>query len=360
MKILIIRLSSIGDCVLASPVAEALRDRYPDAHITWAVQSKSVQVVRNLPGIDDTLLWDDKKNRWRSLARALWRTRRARFDVTLDLQGLDKAGLFALASGAERRVTGQGARRIAHWSSNEHVQEGEKTHARQFYLRRASHLDIAPDAVERFFPKVPVTAQHRRFADEFLATGGFSPEHKIIGLNLGAAHAVKRWPAERFAQLANELLATDPAMRIVIFGAPDDAPLLEKFEAELARCASTNKAVPSGGAWRGRLMVAVGRLDLMQLAAATERLSAFVTADTGPMHIAAAVGAPMVALFGPTDMERTGPVHKPGAAPIRVIDGRKITGLPRAPMEAIEVAAVVREVQELTGKIRAVRLARVS
>lgn len=360
MKILIVRLSSIGDCVLASPVVEALRERYPDAHLTWAVQAKSVAVVRGLPGLDETLLWDDRKHTYRSLAHSLWRTWRAHYDVTLDLQGLDKAGLFALASRARRRVSGEGARRIAHWSSNEHVREGEKTHARLFYLHRASPLDIAPDAAERFFPRVPVTAMHRRFADEFLAQAGFGFEHKIIGLNLGAAHAIKRWPAERFAHLANGLLASDPAARIVVFGAPDDAPLLERFEAELARVQPGNKTVPLGSAWRGRLSIAVGRVDLLQLAAMAERSSAFVTADTGPMHIAAAVGAPMVALFGPTDVARTSPVQKPGTGPIRILDARQILGASRAPMEAIEVATVLREVQELTGKIRAVRLAQVS
>jgi len=359
MKILIIRLSSIGDCVLASPVVEALRERYPQAHLTWAVQSKSVAVVRGMPGLDETLLWDDRKEPYRSLAQTMWQTRRARFDITLDLQGLDKAGLIALASRARRRISGQGARRIAYWSSNEHVEEGETIHARRFYLRRAAPLEIAPDAAERFYPRVPVTATHRRFAEEFLAQAGFGPNHKIVGLNLGAAHAVKRWPAERFAHLADEILASDAATRVVVFGAPDDAPLLERFESELARSRHGQKTLPPGSAWRGRLSTAVGRVDLLQLAAIAERSSAFVTADTGPMHIAAAVGAPMVALFGPTDVARTGPVHKPGAAPIRVLDARAMTGQSRAPMEAIEVAAVLREVQQLTGQVRAARLASV-
>ncbi|HEX8552434.1 MAG TPA: glycosyltransferase family 9 protein [Abditibacteriaceae bacterium] len=353
MKILIIRLSSIGDCVLASPVLEALRERYPEAHLTWAVQSKSVSVVRGLPGLDETLLWDDRRRRWRSLARALWNTRRARFDVALDLQGLDKAGLFAIASAAKRRVTGEGARRIAHWSGNEHVEEGEKTHARLFYLRRAAGLDIAPDAAERFFPRVPITALHRRFADEFLTHAGFTPDHRIIGLNLGAAHAVKRWAPERFARLANTLLTDDERARIVVFGAPADAPILEKFEIELASLQS--KSVASGNAWSGRVLTAVGRVDLMQLAAIAERSSAFITADTGPMHVVAAVGAPMVALFGPTDVAQTGPVWKPGAAPIRVVNGREIGEIPKAPMDIIKVQHVLDEVNALEGDVAAWR-----
>jgi heptosyltransferase-1 len=299
---------------LASPVVEALRERYPAAHLTWAVQAKSLPVVSGLPGLSDTLVWDDRVNRYPALLRALWRTWRSHFDVTLDLQGLDKAGLFALASRANRRISGAGARNIAHWSSNELVPENGVVHARLFYLRRAMPLDIAPDAAERFFPRVPVTAAHRRFADEFLTKAGFGQADRIVGLNLGAAHAFKRWPAERFAQLANQLLAQDERTRVVIFGAAADMPLLSSFEAELARCQSARgDGCPPGTAWRGRILPAVGRVDLMQLAAIAERCSAFVTADTGPMHIVAAVGAPMVALFGPTDTARTGPVHKPGS-----------------------------------------------
>ena len=349
MKILIIRLSSIGDCVLASPVVEALREAYPSAHLSWAVQAKSVSVVRGLPGLNETLLWEDRR-RYSSLAKVLWRTWRTRFDVTLDLQGLDKAGLFSLAGRAQRRVSGDGARKIAHWSSNERVEENEPLHAREFYLRRAAPLGIAADAATRFYPRIPIVSGHRRFADEFLSQAGFLPSHRIIGLNLGAAHAFKRWPAKNFALLANELLNEDANTRVVVFGAPSDAPLLERFELELARCHRQGDASRPGSAWPGRMLIAVGRVDLMQLAAIAEKCSAFVTADTGPMHIVAAVGAPMLALFGPTDIARTGPVHKPGSAPIRVLDARSLFGATQTSMELLTVDIVSREVRELVAE----------
>ena len=353
MKILIVRLSSIGDCVLASPVVEAILDRYPTAHITWAVQPKSLPVVRGLPGLAETLLWDDRHRRWPSLAQALLRTWRERFDVVLDLQGLDKAGLFAIASRAKRRMSGTRARNIAHWGSNERVPEPEIIHARLVNLRRAAPLGLAPDAEERFFPRVPVTAAHRRLADEFLSQAGFLPSHRLIGINLGAAHAYKRWPPTRFAQLTNELLADDNNARVVVFGAALDKPLLEEFEAELAR----HQAARPGLAWAGRVQVAVGRVDLLQLAAIAERCAAFVTADTGPMHIAAAVGAPVAALFGPTDSHHTGPVHNPGQAPIRVLDARCLTGIWPAPMDALTVDNVLAEVRDLIAEVEAFRAA---
>lgn len=359
MKILIVRLSSIGDCVLASPVVEALRERYPDAEISWAVQTKSVSAVRGLPNLDETLLWNDRKTRIPSLVKTLWKVRRSHFDITLDLQGLDKAGLFLWASGSPRRVSGSSARRISTWSGNEMVDEPAQTiHAREFYLRRASQLDIAPDSLSRFFPRVPITSLHRRFANEFLAHAGFTEEHRVFGLNLGAAHAVKQWPSARFAMLADTLLREDERHRVLVFGAAGDAPLLEQFETELAAIqhsrhqigasgnASANAIAP-GDAWRGRVLVAVGRVDLMQLAALSERCSAFVTGDTGPMHIVAAVGAPIVAIFAPTSVSRTGPVQRLDGAPIRILNGRAISGLPKPSMEMHGVEAVRSEIHEL-------------
>ncbi len=354
MKILIIRLSSIGDCVLASPVVEALRERYPQAHLSWAVQAKSVAVVRGLSGLSETLLWDDSTRRYRRLLRMLWRTRRARFDVVLDLQGLDKAGLFMLASGSKRRISGEGAHRIAHWSSTERVSETARVHAREFYLRRAAALDIASDAASRFFPRLPLTPLHRRFADTWLSQSGFTTEQCIVGLNLGAAHVVKQWPAERFAQLAHELLAADDKARLVIFGSRADKPLLERFESELL---SLQRAPIRGTSWPGRVLNAVGQIDLLQLAAVAERCSAFVTADTGPMHIAAAVGAPVVALFGPTDPMLTGPVRNPGGAPQRVLAAGMGGTDVRSAMEKIDVERVLRSTQQLVEEVEASRTA---
>ena len=369
MRILIVRLSSIGDCVLSSPVAEALRERYPDAEIVWAVQAKSASVVQGLPALSNTILWDDTRRPYRRLAGALWRTRRAHFDVALDLHGLDKAGLFLAASGARRRLSGSASSRLALWFSTEQVREPAKgethfNHSRESYLRRAAPLDIAPDAAQRFFPRVPVTALHRRFAEDFLGCAGFAVEHRLVGLNLGASHVSKRWPTERFAALADTLLREDARVRVVVFGSAGDAFLSEKFESELARLQQTqtkrtsphrekmradgtrNDGVLSpGDVWRGRVLTAVGRSNLMQMAALAERCDTFVSADTGPMHIAAAVGAPVLGLFGPTSPLHTGPVQNPDGAPIRVLDSVSLRGERAPSMEWLEVSEVLREVR---------------
>lgn len=345
MKILIIRLSSIGDCVLSSPVLEALRDRYPSAQITWAVQSKSVSVVRGLPGLDEVLLWDSQKSHYGSLKEALTRTWRGKFDVVLDLHGLDKAALFSFASRAKRRISGTSARFLAHRTSNEHVDESEFVHARLFYLRRASFLEIAPDATQRYFPRVPVMPEHRSHAANFLAGLGVEKEHRLVILNLGASVQVNRWAPRRFAELALKLVQNDSRVRVVTCGAPADKPMSDEFEAAVNELSGD-----SAGSARAQIMSSVGQLNLLQLAAMTEYSSAFVTADTGPMHIASAMGAPVIAMFGPANQFHTGPVQKPGTAPITVIDGRDITGDWPAPMTAITVEMVYGEVLKTAHK----------
>lgn len=340
MKILIIRLSSIGDCVLSTPVLEALRDRYPEAHLTWAVQSKSVDVVRGLPGLDEVLLWDSKSPD-RNLRYALKLTWQKRFDIALDLHGLDKAALFALASRAKRRISGTSARFLAYRMSNERVDESEFLHAREFYLRRASLLDIAPDAATRYYPRVPITDADQRRAEEFLAENRVDPGARLVGFNLGASEPEKIWPPERFAQLGHRLLQEDGQLRIVVFGAPADEWLYRRFQIEFDRITEHK------GELQKRVVSAVGVLSLMELAAVSQRCTVFVSADTGPMHIAAAAGAPLLALFGPTDANLTAPVHNPGNLPVKVLDGRDISGSWPASMNVWSVARVQEEVYEL-------------
>lgn len=347
MKILIIRLSSIGDCVLSSPVLEALRERYPEARITWAVQSKSVPVVQGLPGLDEVLLWNNR-SREHSLLAALKETWRGKFDVLLDLHGLDKAALFALASRAQRRISGTSARFLANRMSNERVIEDEFMHARLFYLRRASLLDIAPDAATRYYPRIPLTDGHRAGAQKFLQENGITATHRVLGLNLGASETEKQWPPERFAEMSKTLLDEDPDLRTVVFGAPADKWLWKRFSAEFERLTHHQSEYSS------RVVSAVGGLSLLEVAAVAERSAAFVSADTGPMHIAAAAGAPLLALFGPSDTHLTSPVHKPGNAPVKVLDARDITGAWPASMNVHSVSRVLEEVRALLKYSRSV------
>ena len=341
MKILLIRLSSIGDCVMASPVVAALLEAHPGAHITWVVQSKSVAAVRGLPGVSEVLEWDKKrKGALGEILKSLWR---GRYDAAIDLQGLDKAALFLLASRAKIRVSGSSSRRIARLVSTVCVPENGQIHARDYSLGRAAPLGIAPDAKERFFPVLPVTPAHHEGAARWLRENG-GENGPLIGLNLGASHHEKRWPTDYFARLAHSLLEDSHRggenLRVAVFGAPGDFPLWQEFEAEFEKHSGGKNAHP-------RLFCLVGKTDLLEMAALTARCAVFVSADTGPMHVAAAMGAPLLALLGPTRAWRTAPIQNPRGAPIRVLDAATMTGSWPAPMTTHSVESVEKAVREI-------------
>ncbi|HEX9997097.1 MAG TPA: glycosyltransferase family 9 protein [Abditibacterium sp.] len=339
MKILLIRLSSIGDCVMASSVVAALREAHPGAHIAWVVQSKSVGAVRGLEGVDEVFEWSDKNGRWRGFWQIARQIRRAHFDVVVDLQGLDKAALFMLASGAKRRITGESARRFPRKFATETVPEERKIHARDFYFGRVAPLGIAPDVAERFFPILPIKAEHFEFATRFLTENGVGSGDTIFGFNLGASVEVNRWAPENFAHLAFNLLK-NPGAKVILFGAPADTALLEEFQRSFAAL--------NGEKTEPRVVVALGKTNLMQLAALSKKCECFLTADTGPMHIAAAVGAPVLALFGPARIWRTAPIQNPANAEIRVLEASKITGTWPAPMSAHSVESVEKAMLEMS------------
>lgn len=347
MRILIIRLSSIGDCVLSSPVLEALRDRYPDAHISWVVQEKSVPVVQGLPGLDEVILWKRwRGSYWLSLLSYLWRVRRGHFDIALDLQGLDKAALAMFASGAKRRISGSSARPLAHYFCNERVDERESLHAHQAYLRRVLTLDIAEDSGKRYFPRVPMEQSHLESVQRFMTEAGWQKCHPLFCINLGASFPEKTWPPANYAQIAWRILQEYKDARVLALGAPSDEKAWTDFYRELQRLNSEHP-LPMEPDALSRIINGVGNLSLMELAAAATLCTAFLTTDTGPMHVAAAVGAPILAMFGPSHLQLTGPVQKPDGAPIRVIDAKEITGNWPGPLSAIGVDLVWDELQLL-------------
>lgn len=289
-KILILKLSAIGDCLVASPVARALRLRYPGAHLAWAVQSKAKAVVEDNPHLDETLVWNGQWNDARRLIREI---RARRFDAVVDLQGALKSAPFLTFSGAATRVISSRAEAIAQKGANFIVpMPSPPPHAAEQYLRVAGALDISPDAPRDL--EMGLRDSEHAFAAQFLAQNGFNSNgvdgaRKLLGLNPGAARAIKQWPPEQFARLGD--LAHQSGVQTVLFGGPG--------EEELARKIADAMQTPP--------IFAAGKTNLKQLGALLQRCDLLVSGDTGPMHIAAGVGTRVLALFGPTDPFRTGP-----------------------------------------------------
>jgi heptosyltransferase I len=286
-RILIVRLSAIGDVIQTMPVACALRERFPDAFLAWAVEQRAGTLLQGHEALDDLILLP---HGWLKSPRGVWRLRRQlrnlRLDLTIDVQSLSRSAILAWLSGARRRI-GFGdpwGRELSRWFNNERV-DCRTTHVVDCYLELLRPLGIESPAV-RF--QVPELEPDRKTAEELISQlkleGGFA----IV--NPGAGWPSKIWPVERYAAVARHLSQSWRLPALVLWAGQSERALAEQIAA--AGGPTVHVAPPT---------------TLPQLAALARRTRLFVGADTGPLHLAAAVGTPCVGLYGPWPASRHGP-----------------------------------------------------
>ncbi len=280
-RVLIIKPSAIGDVVHALPVLNLIRRRWPTAHVSWLVTPACAGLIEGHPQLDEVVPFDRKRfgRAWRNPAAAAALAafhadlRRRQFDLVIDLQGLFRSGWLGFSTGAKVRV-GTSTDREFGWAFHTHVAPvgGRERHAVDRYLALAEHLGLGSGPVEFIFP---TDDADRAAVAPLLPAGPFAV------LVPTTNWATKRWPAERLAELVR--------------------PLRDRFG-----LASVVAGVPGSPVVPGAIDLS-GRTTLRQLTAVLERASLVIAPDTGPMHIAAALGRPLVTVFGPTDPARTGP-----------------------------------------------------
>ena len=294
-RILIVKPSALGDVVHALPVAALLKARWPDAHLAWLVAAPFAPLLETNPLVDETIPFD--RGRGDSLARHSGRAgrlaatlRRGDFDLVIDLQGLFRSGWLAWQTRAATRVGFAYAREAASLFYTDKVAErpGER-HAVERYLDVAEHLGCGRSPV-RF--DLPTTEADDLAVERLLSPLRGEPFAVLLP---GTNWATKRWPAERFASLAARLRG-ELGLRAVVAGGPDAA---EAAGIILA-------AAPDA-------LNLVGQTGVRELVSLLRRASLAVTNDSGPMHLAAALGRPLVATFGPTSTDRTGPFGRGGS-----------------------------------------------
>jgi lipopolysaccharide heptosyltransferase I len=302
-RIAIIKLSSLGDVLHALPVARALRRALPEAHLTWVVEAREYAILRDHPDLDavvpvDTRLW--RRLVWRpsgarevlsKVGRLRDRIRRASFDVAIDLQGLLKSGLLTAYTGAPVRIGFSAGRCRERWNAlftNRHVTPPlSARHVVEQYLALLAPLGIDPGPVEFHVP-VPEAAERRM--EELLVKEGVKPGDRLVAINPGAGRADKRWPVARFSALA-ERLASEAGARLLLLWGPDEAFMARDIALALP----------------GHSALLAPPTDLGELTALLKRCRLMIANDTGPLHLAAALGTPALGLFGPTSAERNGP-----------------------------------------------------
>jgi heptosyltransferase I len=290
-RLLIVRLGALGDIVHALPAAAALREAFPDARLDWLVDAKHRALLDLVPVIDTRIAVDSRA--WsgpRAPLAVVRELRRTQYDIAFDLQGLIKSAAFARASGA-RRVIGY---------TQPHLREPA---ARFFYTEQvdagaddSGHVVFKSLAILRLLnlphetaPRFPLSQTESHVPACTRQLLGLWPDEPFVLINPGAAWPNKRWPAERFGALAREIRTRHGWKSAVLWG-PDE----ETLAAQVA-------ASSSGAA---EMAPATSLADLVALARAARLL---ISGDTGPIHLAAAVGTPVVGIYGPTDPRRNGP-----------------------------------------------------
>jgi heptosyltransferase I len=285
---LIVRLGALGDIVHTLPLAAALRARFPEARLDWLVDVRHRAVLSLVPGLSNVAAVDTR--RWRGesgVPAVVARLRQARYAMAFDPQGLLKSALLARLSGAAR-VVGLSARhlreRTARFCYTETIEPGDERHVvrKNLALARVAGIDDAPLVFPLAEPAADVAARVR-------GSLGLGPDAPFALVNPGAAWPNKRWPPERFGAVAAHLAARH-ALRSAVLWGPGEAPLAEAVVA-----ASEGTAVAAPPTTLGELVALLRAARLV------------LSGDTGPLHLAAALGTPVVGLFGPTDPERNGP-----------------------------------------------------
>ena len=289
MKILILKPSSLGDVVQALPVARLIRSHFPAATVDWWIHTDLVPLLADDPDIHRVIPFDRKAwgrpSGFIPAGREISRLRRERYDWVLDLQALARSAVVAwLTRGAltvgldDRREGAPAAYDLAV------PRPGPNRHAVEWYLAVLRTLKVPIHWNFEWLPHHPRAAA----AIRSLSSGD---ETVWIALQPGARWMNKRWPITHYGELARRLILRNPRWRVAVLGGPGDRPL----GAEITRVAG-NRAVDL-----------TGRLSLPEMIEFIRDCALMVTNDTGPMHVAAALRRPVLALFGPTDPARTGP-----------------------------------------------------
>ena len=290
-RVCLIKPSSLGDVVHAFPLLAALRRHWPSARLSWVVNKGLRSLLDGHPDLDEVIPFDRGQVRFhpRSImpvGRFLADLRAREFDLTIDLQGLLRSGLMAAATAAPVRVGLDSAREGAWLGTNYRVATGgANVHVvdRLLQVAAAFGASIVPGA-----GSVAVAPADQQWARAELAR----LPRPWVAFNVGARWLTKRWPPEHFAEVARRA-RVELGAGLILVGAPEDRPLVEALRSALG----SDSAV----------LDLCGRTTLPELAALSAEVDLFVSNDTGPLHLAAAAGAPTVGVYTCTSPQRTGP-----------------------------------------------------
>ncbi|MGA2093323.1 MAG: glycosyltransferase family 9 protein [Sedimentisphaerales bacterium] len=294
-NILIIKPSALGDIVLALPALSALRHSFPQAKISWLVRPEFADLLQGHPDLDELILFDRRLlgkwwYQWKAnveLKRLFNRLYNERFDLVFDFQGLFRTGFFGWITGSKRRFGMAGAREFAHLFYTDKIpQDSSCIHLVDYYLKMVASAGAQHCGIEF---KLPQDTKADEAVRKLLLSKKVNIENYVV-LVPGAAQPEKRWPIERFAELAKKI-SLRFGSSIVAIGSQGERDYIGKIGGEIINMA--------------------GRTTIRELISLVKGASLVISNDTGPGHIAAALGVPVVMIFGPTNPARVCSYKRP-------------------------------------------------
>lgn len=286
-KILVIKLRYLGDVLMCTPVLASLRAAFPEAFLSMLVNSGSEAMIAENPHLNEILLVERSPSPLRQLRFASG-LRRRRFDLVIDLTDGDRAAILSRVTGAPIRV---GFNREGRWRGRlyTHLVRAPQQPT-SMICQHLMSLDTLGIPVAESRPLLWVRQEDEMTAVAALAAMGIEPGERFVAVHPGARYWYKRWPAERFAGLI-DFLQGKLDVKVVLLGGSQDR---ETAEAILGRLGTGARSL-------------VGRLGLLEMAGLLRQAALFIGNDSGPMHVAAAMGTRVVGLFGPSDPTVWGP-----------------------------------------------------
>lgn len=295
-RILIVRLSAIGDVVRVLPALHSLRDGFPDAQIDWAVESKAADIIEGHPSLDTVLVFDRPQgvsSANQSFRRFCKDIRDRHYDIVIDFHGTFKSGLITQASKAPDRYgfSRPRAREGSYLFTNRKTSLGKEVLNRiEENLRLSESLTPRRPSLEVFFHVPPdVQAEVEDYFEDTFGGGKL-----VVAMHVPVDREEKQWPTEHFAALSDQLLA-DGRFDVVLTWGPGQYPLVQEV---VSKCKRNPHSAPE-------------MADLKHYMWLIHNADLFFGGDTGPMHIASAVETPVVAVFGGTNPIQHAPLREP-------------------------------------------------
>jgi heptosyltransferase-2 len=279
-RILVARSDRIGDVLLSTSVIRNLREHYPAAYIAMMVAPYAKEIVEGNPWLDEVIIYDKdgKHKSWRRSLKFAHNLKKRKFDLALVLHPTKRVHLVTFLAGIKRRIGY--ARKFGFLLTDkiEHTKQYGLKHEMEYSLDLLRPLGIIP---KNYLPFMPLRLESETWAKEFLRNEGIKDTDNLLAVHPGASCPSKLWPVERFAQAADRLVEKY-GLKVLVVAGPKDIEKARSFVSHM----------------RNLPLDLAGRLSVSQLASILKRCRLLISNDSGPVHIAAAVGAPVVAIFG--------------------------------------------------------------